>query len=232
MTKKAKIITTIISVALAISVAFLCFYYYYLLPQQRRAEQQRVFKEYYNAKINLFENENKTLSDVDVAFIGDSLTDGYDLNTYYPQYKTTNRGIAGDTTFGVQKRLKVSLYDASPKVVVMLIGGNNLGTMLENYEDILSSIKTNLPLTHIVVLSLTAMGGSFASKNELAQQNNAQIQTLATQYGCNYIDIFTPLYNPEMGEIYAEYTTDSVHLTAKGYQVLTNAITPVLQTLI
>ena len=32
--------------------------------------------------------------------------------------------------------------------------------------------------------------------------------------------------NLETGEIYAEYTTDGGHLTAKGYEVLTREITP------
>ena len=34
--------------------------------------------------------------------------------------------------------------------------------------------------------------------------------------------------NIETGEIYPEYTTDGGHLTAKGYEVLTAKITPVV----
>lgn len=66
---------------------------------------------------------------MDVAFIGYSLTDRYDLEEYYPQYVTANRGINGDTTFDIEKRLQISLYNLKPKVAVMLIGVNNPDTM-------------------------------------------------------------------------------------------------------
>ena len=71
--------------------------------------------------------------EIDVAFLGDSLTDGYDLEKYYPEFKTANRGIAGETTGGLESRLQVSVYDLKPKVCVMLIGANNMDTMFKLY---------------------------------------------------------------------------------------------------
>ena len=62
------------------------------------------FQEHYNGRVNLFNEENKNVSDVDVVFLGDSLTEGYDVKTYYPEYNVLNRGIGGDTTFGVEKQ--------------------------------------------------------------------------------------------------------------------------------
>ena len=90
-----------------------------------------------------------------MACLGDSLTEGYDIVKFYPYYKVVNRGIGGDTTFDLEKRLKVSAYDLKPKVLVMLIGANNFKTMFNNYERMVSSIKENLPNTEIVLLSLT-----------------------------------------------------------------------------
>ncbi|MBR2322966.1 MAG: lipolytic protein G-D-S-L family, partial [Clostridia bacterium] len=60
-------------------------------------------QEYYDAKIATYIDENEKYDDyeVDVAFLGDSLTDGYDLEKYYPQYLVLNRGIGGETTFGL-----------------------------------------------------------------------------------------------------------------------------------
>ena len=167
-----------------------------------------------------------------MAFLGDSLTDGYDLNKYYPQFITANRGIGGETTIGLEGRMALSAYELKPKVVVMLIGGNNLDTMFENYESLLKGLQENLPDTKVVLLSLTAMGRDWASKNYLAAYNNVKIKALAEQYGFYYIDIFTPLLDRATDEILAEYTTDGAHLTHEGYLVLTQAITPVLQQLL
>ena len=197
-----------------------------------REELQRLFQEHYNARITAFANENATLENVDVAFIGDSLTEGYDLAHFYPQYKTVNRGIGGDTTFGVEQRLQVSLYDIQPKVVVMLIGANNFSTMMDNYESILQQLQTNLPNSKIVLLSLTAMSQKWGRNNDKAILNNQRIKSLSVKYGFTFIDLFTPLCNPDTNELYPSYTTDGGHLTLEGYTVLTQTITPVLQTLL
>ena len=97
-----------------------------------------VFEAHYNDRVNLFKEENKHAENIDVVFLGDSLTEGYDVKSYYPEYNVLNRGIGGDTTFGVEKRLQVSAYDVHPKVATLLIGANNFDSMFENYENILT----------------------------------------------------------------------------------------------
>lgn len=182
-------------------------------------------------KITAYKTENEKYDDyeVDVAFLGDSLTDAYDVATYYPSYVVSNRGIAGDTTVGIEERLQVSLYDLKPKVAVMLIGANNLTEMFSNYQRILTGFTQNVPKTKIILLSLTSMGGDWGKNNQLAAYNNVKIKMLAEQYGFGYVDLYTPLLNLETGEIYAEYTTDGGHLTSLGYQVLTREITPAIE---
>lgn len=204
-----------------------------LLPkQQEKREFARQVAEYRAAKMEQYEKENAEYADyeVEVAFIGDSLTDGYDLVKYYPQYVTANRGIGGDTTFDVEGRLQVSLYDLKPRVVVMLIGANNPDTMLENYEDILVGLRDNLPATEVVLLSMTAMGGEHWGRwNAQAAYNNVSIKLLAEKYGFAFVDLFTPLYDVETGEVYEGYTVDGGHFTHEGYTAVTAEITPVLQ---
>ena len=193
---------------------------------------KKAFEIYYNGKVSLFEEENKHLSNVDVSFIGDSLTDGYDVETYYPDYKVVNRGIGGDTTFGVEARLDSSAYDVHPKVVNLLIGANNFDTMLDNYESIVSKIQNNLPETKIILCSLTSMTGNWGKNNEKARNNNVKIKEIADNHGCTYADLYTALLDPNSNELKEEYSVDGGHLTAAGYQVVTSVITPILETLI
>ena len=189
------------------------------------------FWEFYNGKLDTFEKENEKYKsvDVDVVFLGDSLTDGYDVKRFYPEYVVLNRGISGDTSVWLEERLDVSLFEVQPKVAVMLIGANNMDTMLENYESILKSFKENLPNTKIVLLSLTSMSGEWGKKNQLAAYNNVQIKMYAEMYGYEYVDLYSALLNLETGEIYDEYTTDGGHLTEKGYEVLTSKIKPAIE---
>jgi lysophospholipase L1-like esterase len=223
----------VLAVALIVSAVAV---FGFVLPQQRRQdEQERLVQAYRDAKMEQYRQENEKYADyeVDVAFLGDSLTDGYDLAQYYPQYITANRGIGGDTTFDLERRLQVSVYDLKPKVAVMLIGANNPDSMLDNYEQILIGLKKNLPDTKIVLLSLTAMGGEhWGSKNQLAAYNNVTIKLLAQKYGFTFVDLFTPLYDVSTREVYAGYTVDGGHFTPEGYEVVTAQITPVLRELL
>lgn len=217
-------------------LALAIVYFAIVLPKEREEEELKAaVRAYYDAKLEQYERENAEYEDyeVDVAFIGDSLTDGYDLAQYYPQYVTANRGIGGDTTFGVEDRLQVSLFDLKPKVVVMLIGANNMDTMLQNYESILQSLKENLPESKIVLCSLTAMGGEhWGGKNQLAAYNNVSIKLLAQKYGYTYVDLYSALYDVSIGEVYEGYTVDGGHFTHEGYTVVTAQITPVLEKLL
>ena len=222
----------LICVAAAVLLTAVLYAIIYLPGDLQEREWKRQVQEYRDGKISHFREENTAYEDyeVEVAFIGDSLTDGYDLERYYPQYVTSNRGIGGDTSFDLEKRLQVSLYDLKPQVVVMLIGANNPETMLDNYEKILVGLRDNLPDTKVVLLSMTAMGGDVWGRwNERACYNNVSIQLLAEKYDYAYVDLFTPLYDVSTGEVREGYTVDGGHFTPEGYAVLTAQITPVLE---
>ena len=198
--------------------------------RDNNTDLEQLIKEYRANKIALYTQENELYADyeVDAAFIGDSLTDGYDVKRFYPDIIVSNRGIGGDTTFDLEARLEVSLYDLKPKVVVMLIGANNFKTMFDNYEQILIGYKTNLPNTRVILLSLTSMSMEWGKNNDIAKENNIKIKALAEKYSFEYVDLYSALLNEETKEIYPEYTIDGGHLTEAGYIVLTEQITPVL----
>ena len=220
--------------ALAVAAAAVWFFAFHLPDVREKKERQQIVADYYAMKVAMYAQENEKYEDyeVDVAFLGDSLTDGYDLERYYPQFVTVNRGIGGDTTFGLEKRMQVSVYDLKPKVVVMLIGANNLHNMFDNYEKLLIGLRDNLPETKGVLVSLTAMGMDRAHMNQLAAYNNVKIKLLAEKYGYSYVELYAALFNLETGEIRAEYTTDGGHQTHEGYEVFTANITPVVTALL
>lgn len=227
-----KKIMLILGILLGITTVCGALYYFFVArpAMEEKEAQKQLIAQYYTDKLALYQQENEAYADyeVDVAFLGDSLTDGCDLSKYYPQYKTANRGIGGETTIGLQKRMQVSAYDLRPKVVVMLIGGNNLDTMFDNYEELLIGLQTNLPRTKVILVSLTSMGNQWAHKNSLAAYQNVKIKLLAEKYGFAFVDVFSPLLDAQTNEIRAEYTVEGVHLNDAGYWVLQAAITPAI----
>ena len=230
---KKKIITIALLIVLPIVSSLATFGVCHFVNDYKRQKDQynafqSLYQLHYSDRCALFEEENKHLTDVDVSFIGDSLTEGYDVKTYYPDYNVVNRGIGADNTFGVEKRLKVSAYDINPKVVTLLIGVNNINTMFDNYENILKGFKDNIPQTKIILLSLTSMTKEWGRNNKKAQKNNERIKAYAEEYDYTYVDLYNPLLDEATNELKLEYTTDGGHFTPLGYEKITSILQPVI----
>ncbi len=237
MTKKKKIIliVSLLSVVLIASMSVLIYYCAVTLPDKRRREEQmKEFQALYAQILADYEEENAEYDDyeIDVAFLGDSLTAGYDVKAYYSNYVVTNRGIGGETTYGLKDRLEVSVLDLKPKICVMLIGGNNPDTMFDDYEDILTTFRDQMPQTKIVLVSHAPTSGKhWGGRNKLFAYNNVKINLLAQKYGYDFVDIYTPMLDLETGEMKAEYTIDGAHFTKAGFDIVTEQIKPVIDRL-
>jgi len=61
-----------------------------------------------------------------VVFMGDSITDGWKLASYFPSKPYINRGISGQTTPQMLIRFRPDVIALKPQVVVILAGTNDL----------------------------------------------------------------------------------------------------------
>src|SRR5436309_1880660 len=61
-----------------------------------------------------------------VVFLGDSITDGWRLNEYFPDRDFVNRGISGQITSQMLGRMKPDVTDLHPAAVLILAGTNDL----------------------------------------------------------------------------------------------------------
>ena len=59
-------------------------------------------------------------------FLGDSITDFYDLDKYYEGLPVVNSGISGNTTEDILNDMKNRVYNYNPSKVFLLIGTNDL----------------------------------------------------------------------------------------------------------
>src|SRR5581483_5457572 len=80
-----------------------------------------------------------------VVFMGDSITDGWKLNEFFPGKPYVNRGISGQTTPQMLVRFRPDVIALKPKAVVILAGTNDIAgntgpETIEVIEDNLASI--------------------------------------------------------------------------------------------
>lgn len=197
-------------------------------------------KKHYDERIATFEKENQSLKNI--VFLGDSLTEGFDLKQYFPGMRTLNRGIVADHIGvqgkrGVLQRLDVSVFDCNPSIVFLMIGVNDLADedhdftqLVAGYREIIQKIKNRMPDVSIVMQSCLPTRGKYQRLNPLILQFNEKIKKIAQEHACTYLDLH-PLFGNEKGELREELTRDGVHLTKKGYDIWASAVKKLLSSL-
>ena len=215
-----------------------------VLPRALEKSGGTLYPEYYNSKCDSYEVQNANLSQGQIVFIGDSITDLYHLDDYYADLDLAvyNRGIGGDTTGGVLNRLAVSVTDLAPSIVVLMIGTNDVNgiepvdTIARRYERILDRLRTALPDTEIYCMSVIPQNEDVESystvvvKNSIARihELNGRITALSADYGATYLDLY-PLLADENDRLKREYSDDGIHLNARGFEIWTALLKPYLQ---
>ena len=195
---------------------------------------------YYDKKCEVFAMENSNFSRGQIVFIGDSITDGCALDTYYGALDLAayNRGIGGDTTAGVLKRLDSSLIALEPSKVVLLIGINDINggvkkeEIIDNYDKILKKISESLPSADVICVSILPLnddlesytGISVAKSTETILAVNPEIEKLAEKYGYDFVDMFSVLADEE-NRLPKKFSPDGIHLSDAGYREYSTVIT-------
>lgn len=188
---------------------------------------------HYNERVDYFRRLNKKLKPGGIVFIGDSLTEHFMVSEFYPEHYVINRGISGDTTYGVLCRLKESAFDLQPKKIFLLIGINDIGNekelryIINNTRVIIKKLKNRLPKTKIYVQSIYPVYkdvNNRIKKRIVGNRDNKEIQTLNRQlhrlskrYNCIYIDMNKKLRDKH-GQLKYEYTIEGLHLSPRGYE--------------
>ncbi len=170
-----------------------------------------------------FQSKIEEDKNCDIDFLGDSITEKYDVNKYYPEYKVANRGISGDTTSMMIYRLDISAVLLEPKVISLLIGTNNLDTCMDHYETILSCFSEQIPDTKVAVISILPRRGD--SECQKIKENNIEIKSLAEKYGYTYVDLYDKFTKDN--KVNESLFKDGLHPNEKGYQLLTDNLKPV-----
>lgn len=181
---------------------------------------------------------NVSVVEPDILFIGDSIVEYYPLQELFGTSKTiVNRGIRGYQTELLLENLDAHLYGGAVDKIVLLIGTNDIGKdvpvneALNNLEAIIQSIARDYPLTEIKLLSILPVNEGeeykqtvYIRTNEKIQNWNQAYQELASAYmQVDFVPVFDSLIDQE-GQLKKDYTTDGLHLSVAGYQVLTKAL--------
>jgi len=180
--------------------------------------------------------------DVDVLFLGDSITDGWRnkngkaaWDKAFGSLKPANFGIGGDRTEHVLWRIQNGELDGiKPKVAVLMIGTNNTGAKdltADNIADgvttIVKTIREKSPTTKVLLLAVFPRGKMIPNPgNTKIIDINKTIAKLDDGKNVKYLDIGQKFMKD--GQIPGDIMPDYLHLSEAGYQIWADAITPTL----
>lgn len=200
--------------------------YRFAVKTQIQIEKEQVIKEV-------------KVADDNYVFLGDSITDFYDLGQYYSGLPVINSGINGNNTRDVLESLNDRVYKYNPSKVFILLGTNDYVSLRrnesikENITKIVEEIHKNRPLAKIYIESIipiTVVDDECIHYDFIRVRDNKEIEDaneilkkICKEKDATFIDTYSLFYDEREG-LKLEYTKDGLHLNDNGYRVLTDEL--------
>ena len=186
-------------------------------------------------KVKVVTKEKEVVKiDDNYLFLGDSITERYDLDEYYPDMFVVNSGVSGNVCEDILDNMKERVYQYNPSKVFLLIGTNDIQQEIEeddivsNIEKILEEIKENRPYAELYLEAIYPvdedMPGAKLRTNEEISSINTKLEEYCKDNDIEFIDTYSLLLDEEEDRIKEEYTKDGLHISDEGYEVITKEL--------
>ena len=169
-----------------------------------------------------------------VVFIGDSITDQWDLSQSFPNKPYINRCIGGQVSPQMLVRFHADVVDLKPAAVVILAGINDIQGVLQvetdaqianNYRAMAEIAEAN-GIKPIFTLLMPVNNYTTNAKSMLEERNpdrvawlNAWLSGFCKDHGYGLID-YGPVLRDDKGLLRADYTSDGIHPNAAAHAVM------------
>ncbi len=167
-----------------------------------------------------------------VVFMGDSITDGWDLSKYFPGKPYVNRGISGQTTPQMLVRMYPDVIRVHPAAVIILAGTNDIAgnTGPETLEMVTDNFRamSELAVSHgikVILCLLTPISDYTKSKQTPRRppadilRLNHWLESYAPDVHGEIADYYQPLVD-DKGMLREGYSDDGLHPHAGGYELM------------
>ena len=219
--KSWKFFAIFLLIVLIAGSVFLVYMFFTTKDSEEKEEKVKIVKEIKN--------------DDNYLFVGDSITYLYDLEKYYKDMPVVNSGVNGIKTQYVLEHLAELVYKYNPSKVFLLIGTNDFlddsNNIVSNISNIIDGIKKNRPYCEIYLESIYPVNSMDKYKkvvtdkrdNKTISECNIKLKELAMNKKITFIDVYSVLVDEE-GNLKEEYTSDGLHMSDKGNEMVTNTL--------
>ncbi|MFS1948374.1 SGNH/GDSL hydrolase family protein [Vibrio lentus] len=179
------------------------------------------------------DNHRHFAPNADLVMFGDSITEWAPWADIFRDVSMVNRGLAGDTTTGMLRRIDTTL-NVNPKLVCFMAGINDLAQgydvehIYRNYMDMLEVWQEND--IRILAQSTLYVGSKLQGLNSSVELLNSKISEYCSQQGIAFLDVNSVLSPNQL--LSNEYSCDDLHLNAKAYQAWAEVLQPTIAELL
>ncbi len=181
----------------------------------------------------------------DFLFIGDSITEYWDLELYFQNAGfIVNRGIGGDISSIILKRFDADALQLKPKNIIYLAGCNDLMAthydywwkcpgreekeaieeLLDNTEAIIKKCGgINLYICSVLPSALCVPYDAEKFNDNILTVNKA-LKKLCEKYSVSYIDYHSALCGPDKKTVMDNITYDGIHPNPEGYEIMAGVL--------
>ncbi len=204
---------------------------------------EKKYHAHYYKRFEEFEND-RPITENDIVFLGNSLTEGGHWSEYYPETEAElnkkggairNRGIIGDTADGISDRLD-QILPGQPYKLFLLTGANDVShhlsvdSIVTLIDNLVGKIQKESPKTQVYLQSMLPFNESFKryknlnGKTHMVAKINAGLANVAEKRGVPFIHLFPLFLEKGTENLEPSITRDGLHLTQDGYKIWKEAI--------
>ncbi len=174
-----------------------------------------------------------------VVFFGDSITEGWKLEVYFPGKPYINRGVSAQTTSQMLVRFRQDVVALKPRAVIIQAGVNDLGgntgpMPIEDTKSNFASMADIARANQIRVMASSLLPpphkGAPLSRYNLLKHPAAKILELnrwledySACHGADFLDFFSAMSDGD-GFVKESFSEDGLHPTPAGYKAMAQVV--------
>lgn len=200
--------------------------------------QERTYSSFYYQRASLF--EKLAVSEEDILFVGNSITNGGEWTELFEDARVKNRGISGDICEGLYDRLD-PILKGKPSKIFLMIGINDLarGTspdlIVAQTDGIAEKIMRESPRTIIFLQSILPVNDCYGMfeghtrQSQIIAPLNQRLKEMAELKSITFIDLYNHFVIPGTHKLDPRYSNDGLHLMGEGYMKWVEIVKPYLE---